>query len=230
MSELNTLFSKPLKDKDIAVMFLSYSGVIVRTAGGTFVIDPANLLADADIAALKKNGLKAVLYTHGHGDHLDVATAKALVRETGAVIVAEPAVAATLKAAGGIPADKLITAVAGKDVQAGGLTVRGFVGKHVGPIMLYRVQLGSLRFFHGGDSAYVPIHDGAADLAFLPTGNPSPTASPDSAFKMAKDVKPKVALLMHGAEAQHAAFKKLAESFLPDMTVEVMEPFKVRVL
>ncbi len=137
--------------------------------------------------------------------------------------------AATLKAAGGIPADKLITAVDGKDVQAGGLTVRGFVGKHVGPIMLFRVQLGSLRFFHGGDSAYVPIRDGQAELAFLPTGNPSPTASPDSAFKMAKDVKPKVALLMHGAEAQHAAFKKLAADFFPDMTVEVMEPFKVRV-
>lgn len=229
MHELDKLFSMPLKDKAAAVMFLSYSGVLVRTTAGTFAIDPADLLADADIAVLKKNGLKAVLYTHGHGDHLDVATAKAIVRETGAVIVAEPAVAASLKAAGDIPADKLLTAVEGKDVQAGGLTVRGFVGKHVGPIMLFRVQLGSLRFFHGGDSAYVPIRDGQAELAFLPTGNPSPTASPDSAFKMAKDVKPKVALLMHGTEAQHAAFKKPAAEFFPDMTVEVMEPFKVRV-
>jgi L-ascorbate metabolism protein UlaG (beta-lactamase superfamily) len=229
MSELDKLFSTPLKDKDVAVMFLSFSGVVVRTAGGTFVIDPANLLVDADIAALKKNGLKAVLYTHGHGDHLDVATAKAIVRETGAVVVAEPAVAATLKAAGGIPADKLIVGLDGKDVQAAGLTVRGFVGKHIGPIMLFRVQAGPVGFFHGGDSAYVPIQDGKADLAFLPTGSPSPTASADSAFKMAKDVKPKVALLMHGAEAQHAAFKKLAAGFLPDMTVEVMEPFKVKV-
>jgi L-ascorbate metabolism protein UlaG (beta-lactamase superfamily) len=230
MSELDKLFSTSLEDKDAAVMFLSYSGVIVRTSAGSFAIDPADLLVDADIAVLKKNGLKAVLYTHGHGDHLDVATAKAIVRETGAVIVAEPAVAAALKAAGGIPADKLLTAVDGKDIQAGGLTVKGFIGKHVGPIMLFRVQFGPVSFFHGGDSAYVPIQDGKADLAFLPTGNPSPTASPDSAFKMAKDVEPKVALLMHGADAQHAAFKKLAAAFFPNMIVEVMEPLKVMVL
>jgi len=108
MNDLTKLLTTPLKDKDAAVMFLSFSGVLVRTSVGTFAIDPANLLVDADIALLKAHGLKAVLYTHGHGDHLDAATAKAIVLETGAVIVAEPAVAAALKAAGGIPEDKLV--------------------------------------------------------------------------------------------------------------------------
>jgi L-ascorbate metabolism protein UlaG (beta-lactamase superfamily) len=228
-AELAKLFAAPLSAKGAAVMFLSYSGVIVRTPAGTIIVDPANLLLADDIAVLKTHGIKAVLYTHGHGDHLDVATAKAIVRETGAVIVAEPAVAAALKAAGGIPEDKLIAAADGKDLQVAGLTIHATAGKHVGPIMLFRVKIGSVSFFHGGDSAYVPLGDGRVDIAFLPTGNPSPTASPEAALKMAQDVKPQVALLMHGAEAQHAAFKKAAATALPDMIVEVMEPYKTRV-
>ena len=68
--------------EDVAVMFLSFSGVVVRYSAGTFVIDPANLLMESDVAELKRQGLKAVLYTHGHGDHLDKATAKALADGT----------------------------------------------------------------------------------------------------------------------------------------------------
>lgn len=227
MSQVSPLFEAPLGAKDVAVMFLSYSGVVVRTPAGTFAVDPANLLMESDIAELKKNGLKAVLYTHGHGDHLDVATVKALVAGTDAVIVAEPAVAASLKAV--VPAGRLIAAADGKDVQAAGMTVRGFVGKHIGPIMLFRATLGPFRIFHGGDSAYVPIKDGQADLAILPTGAPSPTASPEAALSMALDVKPRAALLVHGSGAQHAAFKKLAAAKLPAMKVEVLERFKTKV-
>ncbi len=227
MSDLEKLFEAPLAGKNVAVMFLSFSAVLVRTADGTFAVDPSNLLTAADIAVLKRNGLKAVLYTHGHQDHLDAATAKALVAETGAVVVAEPAVAASLMSV--LPADKLIAAAPGRDVQAAGLTVRGFAGKHIGPIMLYRVQCGPVSFFHGGDSAYVPIKDGQADLAVLPTGNPSPTASPEAALSMALDVKPQAAVLVHGSDSQHAAFKKLAAAKLPAMKVEVIEPFKVKV-
>ncbi len=228
MSELSKIFAAPLGAKDVAVMFLSYSGVVVRTPAGTFAVDPANLLLGSDIAELKAHGLLAVLYTHGHGDHLDVATAKSLVAGTDAVIVAEPAVAASLKSV--VPADRLVTAADGKDVQAAGLTVRGFVGKHIGPIMLYRVKLGSFTLFHGADSAYVPIKDGQADLAILPTGAPSPTASPEAALSMALDVKPRAALLVHGSKAQHAAFEKLAAAQLPGMKVEALEPFAVRIV
>jgi L-ascorbate metabolism protein UlaG (beta-lactamase superfamily) len=230
MSELVKLFTAPLGAKGAAVMFLSYSGVIVRTPTGTFAIDPANLLVDADIAVLKKNGLKAVLYTHGHSDHFVIGTAQALARETGAVIVAEPTVAADLKAVGGIQADKIVSAAAGRDIQIAGLTVHAVAGKHIGPIMLYRVQIGSVSFFHGGDSAYIPVGDCRADIAFLPTGKPSPTASPEAALKMAQDVKPQVALLMHGDEAQHTAFAKLAAKELPKMSVDVLRIGTVRIL
>lgn len=229
-AELAKLFAAPLGAKGAAVMFLSYSGVIVRTPAGTVLVDPANLLTADDIAVLKKNGARAVLYTHGHSDHFVIGTAQALARETGAVIVAEPTVAADLKAAGGIQADKIVTAAVGRDIQVAGLIIHAVVGKHVGPIMLYRVQAGSVSFFHGGDSAYVPVEDCRADIAFLPTGNPSPTASPEAALKMAQDVKPQVALLMHGAEAQHAAFAKLAARELPKMSVDVLRIGTVRIL
>jgi len=44
------------------------------------------------------------------------------------------------------------------------------------------------------------------------------------------DVKPQAALLVHGSEAQHAAFKKQAAAKLPAMKVEALEPFTVRVV
>ena len=39
--------------------------------------------------------------------------------------------------------------------------------------------------FHAGDSGYVQVKDYPSDLAFLPTGSPSPTASPEYALKLA---------------------------------------------
>jgi L-ascorbate metabolism protein UlaG (beta-lactamase superfamily) len=229
-TDLERLFSAPLRDKDVAIFFLSYSGVIIRTLSGTIVIDPSNLLIDHDIPVLKKNKVNVLLFTHGHGDHFDAKTALLIARETSATIVAEPSVASALQKAGGIPPDKLIAASAGRSVRVGDLTIQSVAGKHIGPIMLFRVQAGPVSFFHGGDSAYVPVRDCPADIAFLPTGDPSPTASPEDAVKMALDVHPQVAVLMHGAEAQHADFKRISAAKLPDVIVEIPEPFKTRIL
>ena len=229
-TDLEKLFSTPLRDKDVAFVYLFYSGMVVRTTSGTVVIDPADSLNNDDIQVLKKNKIDAVLFTHSHGDHFNASIAQGIARETGATIIAEPAVAAALQKAGGIPSNKLIAASAGQDIKAGGLNIQAVPGKHIGPIILYRVKAGSVSFFHGGDSAYVPVQDYRADVAFLPTGSPSPTASPDAALKMALDVQPQVVVLMHGSDAQHADFKKMAAAKFPGVIVENPEPFKIRIL
>ena len=229
-TDLEKLFSTPLPDKNIAYMSLTFSGVIVRTQEGTILIDPANLLAETDIAVLKKHGIQAVLYTHGHGDHFAAGTARRLALETGATIVADPAVAAALQKAGGIAPDKLIAAQAGQSVKTGGFTIQPITGKHIGPITLFHVQSGSVSFFHGGDSAYVPLGKFKADLAFLPTGAPSPTASPVAALQMALDVRPQAVVLMHGSDAQNAEFSKKAKAGLPGAAIENPDPFKFYIL
>jgi L-ascorbate metabolism protein UlaG (beta-lactamase superfamily) len=228
-TELETLFAAKLGENDVAYMYLAFSGVVVRTAAGTVVVDPANLLVGDDIAVLAKHKIDAVLYTHGHGDHYDAATAKDIVRATGAMVVADPALAATIRSSGAVPADKLLSATHGKVLTVGAARVKGVAGRHVGPISLFHVKMGQVTVFHGGDSAHVPVADCPARIAFLPAGSPSPTASPEYALKMALDVKPKIVVLMHGQAGEYDGFKKLAAKDLPGVAVEVGEPFKAKV-
>lgn len=229
-TELEKLFAAPLAEGQAAYMYLAFSGVIVRTTAGTVIVDPANLLVGDDLSVLAKHKIDALLYTHGHGDHFDAATAGEIFRATGATVVADQAVAVTLRGARAIPADKILVASHGQTLTAGAAKVRGVAGRHVGPITLFHIQLGPVSIYHGGDSAYVPVADCPAHLAFLPVGRPSPTASPAYALKMALDVKPKAVVLMHGRDEEYAEFKKLAAKELPGVAVEVGEPFKAKVV
>jgi L-ascorbate metabolism protein UlaG (beta-lactamase superfamily) len=208
-----------------AFVFLGYSAVLIRTADQVIAVDPAHLLNEEDMAALKSAGLKLVLYTHGHGDHFSPPTALGIFKATGAVIAAEPGVASQLR--GKIPADKLITAETGKSFTVGKIAVDCVAGEHIGPIVLFRIRIGDIAVFHGGDSNSVPLTAYPSRLAFLPTGQPSPTASPEAALRMASDLKPGTVVVFHGSDAQHAEFKEKMKSAHPDVQVIVPEPGKM---
>jgi L-ascorbate metabolism protein UlaG (beta-lactamase superfamily) len=67
----------------------------------------------------------------------------------------------------------------------------------------------------------------SAGLAFLPAGDPSPTASPDDALKMAQDLKPRVVVAIHGSEAQYRELAKKIKSALPGTEVIIPVPMKL---
>ena len=73
--------------------------------------------------------------------------------------------------------------------------------------MLYQVKMGGISVFHGGDSGYVSLKDYSSDVAIVPVGRMSPTASPEKAFQMVSDIKPKVAVTMHGSDKQKQQFE-----------------------
>jgi len=211
--------------EEVLVFYLSFSGVVIRTAEATIIIDPADLLLSSDIEKLKTLGVDLLFYTHGHGDHFALASALEIFKATQAYVVAEPGVAAQLR--GKILPSRLRGAAAGKTLSAGKLKLDLIVGQHVGPILLVRIQAGDIRIFHGGDSGYVPLSDFPADVAILPTGRPSPTASPEAAFRMASDLKPQVVVTVHGSDAQNAEFKKKVRAGLKETTVVIPEPGKM---
>jgi L-ascorbate metabolism protein UlaG (beta-lactamase superfamily) len=103
-------------------------------------------------------------------------------------------------------------------------------GKHVGPIILFHIQVGNIGIFHGGDSAYVPLKNLKAGLAFLPAGDPSPTASPEDALKMALDLKPKIIVAVHGSDSQYQKLAAIAKTALPDASVIIPQTMKVNVV
>ena len=216
------LFSPALERSEAAFMYLGYSGVVLRMMGGTVAFDVADLLKGEEIRALES--LDLLLFTHSHGDHYKSRETLEIFRATGAQIVAEPLVARDLR--GKVPSDKLTAAEPGRTYDIGDFKITAVRGVHRGPINLYHVKMGELSVFHGGDSGYVSVSEYPADLVFLPTGRPSPTASPEDALRMALDLKPKVAVAIHGSASQNSAFEKAVREKVPETTVVIPEPYK----
>lgn len=218
---IQKLFASPLGKNEVAFMFLGYSGVIVRVSNRTIVIDPANLLREEETKALK--GVDLLLFTHSHGDHYSSQETLDIFKVTGAPVLAEPLVADDLK--GKIPFDKLTSATPGKTYTFDEITVSTIRGIHRGPINLYQIKIGDISIFHGGDSGYVQVKDYPADLAFLPTGSPSPTASPEDALKMASEIKPSVVVTIHGSDGQSKDFEGKVKEKMPETMVIIPEPY-----
>jgi len=210
---------------EVLVLYLGYSGVIVRTADATILIDPANLLITSDIQKLKALGVDLLFYTHSHSDHFVLASALEILKATQPYVAAEPAITAQLK--GSVPPSRILNAAGWKTLSAGKLKLDFVAGRHVGPILLIRVKAGNIRIFHGGDSNYVILKNLPSDVAILPTGDPSPTASPDAAFRMAADLKPQYVVTIHGSDAQNAEFEKRVKASLPGTTVVIPTPGKM---
>jgi L-ascorbate metabolism protein UlaG (beta-lactamase superfamily) len=206
---------------EVALLFLGLSGILIRTSKTTLAIDPADLLGEESIPEIKN--LDILLYTHGHYDHYNRQYAIDIVKKTGAKVLAESKVYYDLKDR--VAAEDLFEALSGKTYKIDHINVETVRGVHVGPIILYIIDIEGIRIFHGGDSGYTELKDYIADLALVPTGSPSPTASPDDAFKIIADLKPKVAVPIHGSKGEHDNFKRLVEREAHETLVKIIEEF-----
>lgn len=215
------LFELEIAKDEIAVLLMDYSGLILRTPSRCLAIDVADLLGRGEIAELKC--LDLLVYTHGHYDHFEVNTTLEIFEKTNCPVVAESSVYQNLK--GRIPDDKLFEPKINATIEVNGMEVSSIPGVHVGPITLYVIDVDGLKVFHGGDSGYASLSGYSADVAFVPTGEPSPTASPRNAYKMVLDLKPKLVIPMHGSQSQHEALKKYLEE-LPEVKIEILEKYK----
>ncbi|MFH0749210.1 MAG: MBL fold metallo-hydrolase [Candidatus Bathyarchaeota archaeon] len=226
VENIKKLFALQLKKEELAFIYLGFSGIIFRTSTKAIMIDPANSLKNEDIKHL--DGIDLVLFTHNHGDHYSLIETLEIFKTTGAPILAESLVAENLK--GKIPVEKLTSAILGTAFTLHDITVKVIQGIHRGPICLYQIQIGDLSIFHGGDSGYVTVKDYPSNLAFLPMGSPSPTASPDNAFKMAADIKPSIVVVIHGSLEQSKEFAAKIKNNIPNMTVIIPEPYALKII
>jgi len=224
--EIGNFFALGLSENQIAVIYLGASGILARTSKQTVLIDAAGFLKDNETAALKEVNL--LLFTHSHMDHFNGGKTLKLFKKTGAPVLAEKKVADKLK--GKIPDEKLTTATSGQTYVFGDLIVKAVQGIHRGPIMLFQTKMGNLVVFHAGDSGYVPVKDYQSQIAFLPTGGMSPTASPENAFKMANELKPDIVVVMHGSKGQHQKFENILKEKMPETKVIVPTPFTAQTL
>jgi L-ascorbate metabolism protein UlaG (beta-lactamase superfamily) len=224
--EIGSFFASELSENQIAFIYLGASGILVRTSKKSVLIDAAGFLKGDEMAALKEINL--LIFTHSHLDHFNTGKTVKLFKKTGAPILAEAKVADKLKT--GIPKEKLTAATSGETYVYGDLTAKAVQGVHRGPLMLFQIKMGNLLVFHAGDSGYVPLKDYQSQIAFLPTGRWSPTCSPENAFKMAAELKPKVAVAIHGSKGQHKEFENLLKEKMPQTKVIIPTPFATQIL
>ncbi|HIE23588.1 MAG TPA: MBL fold metallo-hydrolase [Candidatus Korarchaeota archaeon] len=197
-------------ENELSLLYLGYSGILIGIGGKYLLFDPADMLKGLE-ESLKK--LDAVFYTHSHYDHFHLDSARSIFEATKAFFVAEESVYDEIREF--VPDDKRFLARVG-EFRVGDLNVSAVEGLHVGKIILFRLSSETWSLFHGGDSNYVPLPF-EADVAILPTGRPSPTASPEAALKMALDLKPKVVVAFHGSDAQHKTLQKLLSERMPNV-------------
>ncbi|MFW9832318.1 MAG: MBL fold metallo-hydrolase [Candidatus Thorarchaeota archaeon] len=220
---IKELFDKKVRPKEIAFTYFGWSGILLRTHKATIGFDLGKFVKRE--AEEMITNLDLLLYSHTHWDHYHRPGARRMVKTHNAFVVAEPQVANDL--ANRIPSELLITAKEGAPIRIGDFNIDAIVGVHPRPITLFRVVTDSLRLFHGADSGYVPLSKYPADVAFLPTGEPSPSCTPETALQKAIDLQPTIAVAVHGGTRETQKFQKLIENTLPQVQVIIPEPFKL---
>ncbi|MFX1282459.1 MAG: MBL fold metallo-hydrolase [Promethearchaeota archaeon] len=216
---IEKLFSLPIEKNEIAFIFFGYSSIVFRTTDKAIAVDMCQMSLDSNdqIKALKNLDLQ--LNTHTHRDHFDAETTSKIFEVSGALIIADSQVARELETK--VPADKVKALTSTESLSIDNLRITAVSGVHPGSITLFRMKWPDFSVFHGGDSGYISLEDYSADLAFLPTGAPSPSCSPENALKMTLDIRPKAVVTMHGNQNEMQKFKALAIKEMPDLNVVI---------
>jgi len=218
--DLGEFYKAEIGDRELLFSFYGYSAVALRAKDKVVMFDIADLLKPSEVKRLD-----ALFFTHSHYDHFNEKITVEVGKRTGAWVIAEGSVYSSLR--GKLPEGKLMEAREGMEGSANDIFFKCVKGLHIGEIILYQVKIGDIYVFHGGDSGYVNLKGLRADVAFLPVGDPSPTASPSNALKMVEDLRPKVVVPIHGTPKQCSELEELVKERYPQMAVII--PVKGRV-
>ena len=225
---LNEFAGMPLDPGQAACLFLERSGVLLRTLQATVAIDIANYVTPE---AMETLDLHALLYTHIHSDHYHRESAAGLFTATGSPIVAQPDVAKQLEA--DVPADKLYVGVLDSIHTFCAIKIATVgVWTSVPPQSLYRIEIGELTAFHGGDVGYLALKLAPPDIAFLATEGIAPTReeAPLYANRMVRELKPRVVFGIHGTAAHNRTFRNLVREHVPQTRVMTPDPYSLHKL
>ncbi|MHA2176596.1 MAG: MBL fold metallo-hydrolase [Candidatus Hodarchaeales archaeon] len=217
------LMSIELAEREVAFIYFGWAGILLKTRNKILAFDVSNyILKKHDIRNI--NSLDLQFNSHTHYDHFELPSTQQMYQQTQAKIIAEPQVYTELE--GKIPEDDLFVGKPEKPLQINEFKIKSIVGIHPRPITLFHVEWNNFKVFHGGDSDYIPLSEFPTDLAFIPTGSPSPSCSPEKGLKMTVDLNPTIAVAMHGTKTQTQKFEKLVKKELPETKVLLPEKNK----
>lgn len=136
----------------------THACVRLEKDGRVLVLDPGTFSETTEAL----DGAHAILITHEHGDHLDVAAVTGALETAAGIAVFAPAgVAAQLRGEAPQAAERIHTVEPGSTFDAAGFAVRSFGGQHalIHPQIPLVANIGYLvdgNVYHPGDSFIVP--------------------------------------------------------------------------
>jgi L-ascorbate metabolism protein UlaG (beta-lactamase superfamily) len=222
LDAVNDLMALTPDKNEFAFVFFGWSGILLKARQKTVAFD---LCSEDKLRNI--TNLDIQLNSHVHRDHFSLKATTNLFQQTRAKIVVEPQIYEDLKNDPKIPGDALFSANPDKPLSIDDFLIRSVKGSHLCPISLFHVEWNSFNVFHGADSDYIPLKKYHADVAFIPTGSPSPTCSPEKGLRMALDLKPAITIPMHGTKIQIRKFKKLHLEALPETRIVIPEKHRM---
>ena len=234
---LTSFYTQDIQMGELAIMWLgnhqkgsleghASAGFLLKTSNHIIAIDPSSLLVD-DIDSLDR--LDVIFITHDHGDHFDPNTTIAMQTKTDSFVIADPTSASMLSDK--IPEAMLIAIESNQQMTISEITVDAYAADHPSPTpLVYVIELDGFRIFHGSDSGFVEDLkniESRVHVAFVPAGDPSPTASPQVAFEMTKATNPYVVIPMHGNSQQMQEFSNLVEDSDLQATVTIPSALEI---
>jgi L-ascorbate metabolism protein UlaG (beta-lactamase superfamily) len=216
---LDAFYAISVNPGQIVVLWLvngAPSGVLLKTSQKAFLVDPAGAISGSDVNKVQR--LDVLLITHEHSDHFQKSATLAIQAKTGAAVVVNPGV--FMQLSGAVPSDKLIKMRSLETQNVDGVKIIAVASIHPATEPLTYLVLADFPFFHGSDSGYnsaLTAYKSFVKLAIVPTGVPSPTASPHEALNMVKALEPTDAAAVHGSVAQNNEFASLLAQQAPNV-------------
>jgi L-ascorbate metabolism protein UlaG (beta-lactamase superfamily) len=182
---------------ELAVTWLGHASALVELDGAVVLLDPvwSERASPSTVLGPRRMHpvplelpdlprLDAVLISHDHYDHLDMATVRALLRTQTAPFVVPLGIGAHLRG-WGVPDERIIELDWGQQTEVAGLTLTCTEARHFSGRGLVRnttlwaswvIAGHTQRVFFGGDTGYTPAfasigaEHGPFDLTLLPVG------------------------------------------------------------
>ena len=190
------------------VWWLGQSGFLIGSEGRHLLVDPYlsdSLTAKYEgtetphvrmaprvVAPEQLAFVDVVLSTHGHTDHLDAETLRAI----GAPLVAPAGNSSNWR--GSAVAAPSPDIVEGEALEAGGFRVEAVPAEHPGEHCVgYVIEAGGRRFYHSGDTRWLDPGVRGVDVAFVPINGKLDNLDGPEAARLAQLVEAELAVPCH---------------------------------
>jgi L-ascorbate metabolism protein UlaG (beta-lactamase superfamily) len=199
--------TEPHLGAGVAISWLGQSGFLIGSAGRHLLVDPYlsdSLTAKYEGTATPHVRIKprvvspeqlafvdVVLATHGHTDHLDAET----LRAVGAPLVAPARIVALARERSG----REVTGISqGETVELTGFRIEAVPAAHPGDHCLgYVVEVAGCRIYHSGDTTWLDPGVRGVDVALLPINGKLDNLDGRDAARLARLVEARLAIPCH---------------------------------